>query len=160
MAPPPKSPPKLDPSTGKVAGTSVDTKLVGTDVGTGGFEIEGELETMDPGASDNRPTYGTFSRGDVKVDNTQKDISKVTRVTLAQYMGRLTKNNEYPVDAFETSEISTTSDKGLPAKLGQSSNSSQFNKDAPSALSENAASIAGFRKGKSDPLTDVDGNKL
>jgi len=160
MAPPPKSPPKLDPSTGKVAGTSVDTKLVGTDVGTGGFEIEGELETMDPGASDNRPTYGTFSRGDVKVDNTQKDISKVTRVTLAQYMGRLTKNNEYPVDAVETSEISTTSDKGLPAKLGQSSNSSQFNKDAPSALSENAASIAGFRKGKSDPLTDVDGNKL
>lgn len=161
MTLPPKPKSKTDKDAGKVApGTLTDTKIVGTDTGTGGFEIEGELETLDPGASDTRATYGVFSRGDINVDNTQKDISKVTRITLGQYLGRSTKNNEYPIDAVETSDVSITSEKRLPAKLSPSTNSSQFRRDLPPSLSNEAPTIAGFRRGKSDPMSDVDGNRL
>jgi hypothetical protein len=167
---PPKLPPKPDTSAGKVnfdssvgtvvPGVLTDTREVGSETGTGGFEIDGELQALDPGASDNRSTYGTYSTGDVHVDNTQKDISKVTRRTLGKYLGRLTSTNEYPVDSDDQVDISTTSDKGLPSRLTPSSNSSQFNVSPPSSLSPDAANISGFRKGRSDPLTDIDGNRL
>jgi len=86
-----------------------------TKTGTPGFDIEGQTHTYDVGdptgpGVDPIPT----EHGDMSVDHSVKDISKKTKTTLADYMGKKTKVNKYPVDGNYVSDSSITTKDGLP----------------------------------------------
>lgn len=67
----------------------------GIKTGKGGFEIDGKVYDFDPGdptaAGDD---FGTPDHGDINVDNSQKDLSKKTRTTLAKYLSDVTLGKE------------------------------------------------------------------
>jgi hypothetical protein len=95
--------------------------------GQGGFIIDGKvhiLDTDEVGAEGFKPEESAKS---VVVDKTPKDISKQTKKTLADYLGKLTSeaNNKYPVDGSRTVDISITTEDGLP--IGPSSLSDPIN---------------------------------
>ncbi len=136
------------------------------DTGTGGFNIDGKLYTLDTGVPDAEGgAQGEWSSGVINVDKTQKDISKPTKETLADYVSRLTKAkigtpkiaNRYTIDP-NLSEISTTDEQGYPAQIRPSTNSEQFASDLKDSLSDDSTKIA-FKKGLSSENLP-DGNEL
>ena len=83
------------------------------DTGTPGFEIpergDGVSYTYDVGDPNRDPGVSfPTSKGNVSVDDTKKDISKYTRKVLADYLGKKTKVNYYPVDGDVDPNFSTT----------------------------------------------------
>lgn len=78
---------------------------MGTKTGTPGFDIDGKSYTYDVG-DPNAPPDPNYplqtDNGDMTVeqnDPPRKDLSKVTKKTLADYLGKKTAVNYYPVDA-------------------------------------------------------------
>ena len=108
------------------------------DTGTGGINLEGKVYTYDVGVPDNQGgAQGAWSPGDVTVDNAQKDLSKPTRITLAQYLSKVTLGkvshyatpNDYPVgsgDATVVNEIKITDEHNLPSPLYATTNEASF----------------------------------
>lgn len=90
---------------------------MGTNTGDAGFSIDGKLydfELTDP-SSDGTIVHKQRDNGDVKVDDSKKDISKDTRVKLSQYLSQQTIGNDYPVDG-KYREVTLTVD-GKPIDL-------------------------------------------
>jgi hypothetical protein len=105
--------------------------MADTKTGTPGFDIDGQTHTYDVGdpagpGVDPIPT----DHGNVSVDNSIKDISKKTKTTLADYMGKKTKVNKYPVDGDYVADSSITTKDGLPPVMPSddhtTSNTSHF----------------------------------
>lgn len=106
--------------------------MAGTKTGIGGFEIDGKVYDFDVGdpnaPGDPKSKLPGPDKGDIKVDNTKKDISKGTRTTLSQYLKTVTAANSYPNDG-DYHEAKITDDNGLPHPLsGDPVNTPQFTK--------------------------------
>lgn len=121
--------------------------MTGTKTGNGGFEIDGkvhEFDVGDPSAAGLDPVNP--DHGDISVDNSKKDISKKTKVTLGKYLSNLTLGKEgsakgnpnaFPVDPpgseLEPTEISLSDTKGLPSHIAATTNSARFSSDGDPA---------------------------
>lgn len=104
-----------------------DKKL---NTGTGGFELDGKVVTYDIGVERGELDDGDWDSGDVNVDNQKRDLSKITKVTLANYLHKTTlgktrsspeqsaaTGNRYVVEQSSGSdfeELSTSTKEGLP----------------------------------------------
>ncbi len=117
--------------------------MTGTNTGTGGFEIDGKVYDLDVGDPD-APGLEPIDpdHGDINVDNSTKDVSKKTKVTLGKYLSNLTLGKEgsskgvpnaFPIDPpsspLEPTEISLSDAKGLPAHIGATTNTAHFSSD-------------------------------
>ena len=139
------------------------------DTGTGGIDIDGEVYTMDVGASDaDGGSQGDWSPGDISVDNTTKDISKPTRETFAKYLSRATLGqvgssphaNKYPVGTGNNTTVqnpSLVTADGLPSRPGQQPNSAKFNPSFNASIG--APAPLSIKKGLATG-SDPDGNTL
>lgn len=139
------------------------------DTGTGGFGIDGKVYTYDVGVTNGGGPQGNVDHKDVKVDQSVKDLSKPTKVTLANYLSELTKGkrgdtqgvpNKYPVDP-DLQEVKLSGDKGNPSPLRSAPNNSvAFAPTPPDPYSSSYSSIhTKIKKGKSSaPVPD--GNDL
>jgi hypothetical protein len=90
---------------------------MGTNTGTPGFDIDGKTYTYDVVDKDapDDPKYPiSTDRGDIHVDKSEKDISRQTKKTLADYLGKRTSVNYYPIDSEQSSE--ETQIAGHPGK--------------------------------------------
>lgn len=149
--------------------------MAGTKTGNKGFinpSDGNKVYTMDPvapgapGANESPPGYDP---GDMTVDNTVRDISQKTRVTLGTYLSDLTRGiigststpNKYSIDpSTSTSSVLATTTEGHPTPLGISDNSEQFQQILPSNYSQEFATIQqDIKKGKTSGI-GVDGNDL
>lgn len=103
-----------------------DSKIVGTDTGTAGFDIDGSTRTFEPveDTSVDEVVVRT-DHGDIHIDDAVRDLPQQTKVTLGSYVGRLTGRNYYPVDE-KTTETSITTKNNTPAVISETSNSSRF----------------------------------
>ena len=103
-----------------------DKKL---DTGTGGFSVDGKVHTYDIGVERDVADDGDWNSGDINVDKSRRDLSKGTKITLGQYLGKTTRGktpsvpdqtagggNRYKIDAQTVSEISTSTD-GYPSGI-------------------------------------------
>lgn len=99
---------------------------MGTNTGTGGFDIDGktyEFDVGDPKAPGIKPI--PTDHGDVHVDHFEKDVSKSTKETLSQYLSDATQQNDEPVDAeYVDASLSTT--HGVPTPIGETKNSARY----------------------------------
>lgn len=130
--------------------------------GTGGFDIDGKLQTYDVGVVKEEESSTPYDRGTIRVDSRPKDLSNGTKKTLASYLSKMTlaregpqalprQSNAYPIDA----------DLGPPATLldpyGNTSplptggpNTNRFAKDGPALRSRSDDAVqldATFRRG-------------
>jgi len=149
--------------------------MSGIKTGNKGFvnPVDGKVYTVDsvaPGADGTNDAPPPPDPGNMTVDNTIKDIGKITRVTLGTYLSELTKgkvgpakkSNAYTIDASNTAtpQSSITTPAGYPVPLAPSNNTSQFKQILPSAISDNYSVVASdIKKGSTDG-TGTDGNKL
>lgn len=149
--------------------------MSGIKTGNKGFvnPVDGKVYTMDsvaPGADGANDDPSLPDPGNMTVDNTIKDIGKITRVTLGTYLSKMTKGevgsakkpNVYTIDASNaaTPQSSITTPAGYPVPLAPSNNTSQFKQVLPSAISDDYSAVASDIKKGSAPGTGVDGNKL
>lgn len=152
--------------------------MSGIKTGTPGFvnPVDGKVYTVDPVKSGDpsiNPIAEAVDPGDMTVDNTVKDISKKTRITLGTYLSKVTKGevgstgvtNKYSVDASteNTQPSSLVDEKGYPLPISPSDNSEQFAKGLTPSTSENYSELqqggSKFKKGLSS--VDIpDGNSL
>lgn len=119
-----------------------------------------------PGANESPPDYDP---GNMSVDNTVRDISKKTRITLGTYLSKATKGevgpatrpNQYPIDpSTDASQPSKITTQGYPTPLAPSGNSSQFEPILPSSFSGDYSTVQGqFKKGRGSAQVP-DGNEL
>lgn len=97
------------------------TKIVKIDTGTPGFDIDGKTYTYDVGDPDAPPDPNypiTTDHGSFPVDDNdppRKDISKTTKKTLADYLGKKTSVNYIPLDVTATSIKITADNNETPA---------------------------------------------
>lgn len=94
--------------------------------GTPGFSIDGKSYTFDVGdlnAPDD-PNYPVATDKVVDVDDSPKDISKTTKKTLADYLGKQTKVNYYPVDGTYV-DSKTTGDNNTTPMIPNSTQTTQ-----------------------------------
>lgn len=136
------------------------------DTGTPGFDIDGQSRSFEP-VEIGQPGAGPIptSRGDISIDDAKKDLSRETKTTLADYLGRSTaRSNRYPIDR-DAVERSITTTTGVPVPLGPVENSRTFVdrstlagrsslKDDPREVLKQEASV-----GRTDPQR-IDGNDL
>lgn len=160
-----------------------------TNTGTPGFDLDGKAITFDvgdPSAEGDDPV--NFDHGDIKVDDSPKDVSKKTRATLSQYLSDLTNGkrgtskgvpNSFPIDST-IKETTIVDSKGFPSQQPESSNDKQFSsKSASSGTSLGSTTTRlsvpnvmpdvfvdpsstlkpGLNKGK-QPVSGIDGNTL
>lgn len=137
--------------------------------GTSGFNIGGSAYTYDVGANElEGGSKGPFSKGDVNVDHSVKDLPKKTKKTLSDYLGNLTKavnpnsagigaRNQFPVSG-EFEDIKIVNNDGYPTKIKQS-NTGFFPKISSYDSSEYAKISDKIKKGKENN-TKFDGNDL
>lgn len=141
------------------------SKEVGIDTGTPGFEIDGlsrAFEPVEPG----QPGVGPVptSHGDISVDDAKRDLSRETRTTLADYLGRSTRSNRFPVDRV-AADGSITTQTGVPSPLRPSENARTFvdrsTLDGHSSLKDDPreALRQDVSVGRTDPQR-IDGNEL
>lgn len=96
------------------------TKIVKIDTGTPGFDIDGKTYTYDVGDPDAPPDPNypiATDHGSFPVDNNdppRKDISKTTKKTLADYLGKKTAVNYIPLDVVATSVKITADNNETP----------------------------------------------
>jgi hypothetical protein len=98
--------------------------------GQGGFLIDGKVHIFDTDELDAPGFNPVTSEKAVSVDKTPKDISKKTKVTLANYLGKLTNEakNEYPIEQSRWRESSITDKEGNPvgpSSMGETPNNPQ-----------------------------------
>ena len=146
------------------------------DTGTGGFSVDGDLHNYDVGVKQDVPLAKPipWDSGDVKVDQEQKDLSKVTKRTLASYLSKTTmgtagtggKNrapNAYPITHNPSSDpidSKLTDSFGSPISPTPTQNDAAFSPKLPETKSVAAANL-NFRKGREHKSGDVvDGNDL
>ena len=149
--------------------------MSGIKTGNKGFvnPVDGKVYTVDsvaPGADGTNASPPPPDTGNMSVDNSVKDIGKITRITLGTYLSKMTKgvvgpakkSNAYTIDESNnaTPQSSITTPAGYPVPLAPSNNSSQFKQILPSAISDNYSVVASDIKKGSGPGTAADGNKL
>jgi hypothetical protein len=150
----------------------------GIDTGTGGFPVGDNDERLtydvgsDVGDDSNRPAW---SPGDVKVDNTPRDLSKGTRITLSSYLSRTTLGqtpsspssvaNRYPIDHAPTEqyvESGLKDSKGYPVPPAEPVNTSKYvpskKLSSRSSADVNLKFLRGRQEG--DYTNQPDGNTL
>jgi hypothetical protein len=136
------------------------------DTGTGGINIDGDLYSVDVGASDiEGGNQGKWSPGDVAVDKSVKDISKPTRETFAKYMSRTTlatagaatHANVYTLDAEVVLPLSTHDGNGNPVSPAQSPNVAKFAPNFDAQMGAPAPLL--IKKGIASGI-NPDGNQL
>ena len=131
--------------------------MSGIKTGNKGFvnPVDGKVYTVDPVLDGDKGTNllpPSYDPGDMTVDNSVKDISKKTRLTLGTYLSKATKGeipsytnipNKYAIDP--STEASLTSplldEKGYPVPPTASENSQKFAGNLPSSFSQNYASL-------------------
>ena len=148
--------------------------------GPNGFEIDGNQELFDTGLpepADLNSPYGPrapgvdVSAGYQDANGNPKDLTKVTKTTLSQYMSNVTKGtegsakvpNEYPVDPGFNS-LTITAPDGTPGLQSPGaappSNTVAFAPKNPSSLTDNYTTISTtFHKGKASK-PGLDGHDL
>lgn len=141
-----------------------DTKKVGISTGTPGFDLEGVSRPFQP-VEDGSPEVTTpTDRGDMNVDHSVRDLPKKTRETLADYAGRKTSENRYPVDG-KSRDVSLTTPNGVPSSLSENINTHRYapRRDvvsgAPLANDPREALVDTISKGRTEPQRK-DGNDL
>lgn len=127
------------------------------------------MDSVPPGSPGANETPPAYDPGSITVDNTVRDISKKTRVTLGTYLSKVTKGevgsttkpNAYPIDPSTNASLpSAITTQGFPTPLGPSGNSSQFSQVLPSSFSGDFPAVKDdFKKGKG-PAAVPDGNAL
>lgn len=153
--------------------------MAGIKTGKGGFDIDDKVYSFDVG-DPNEPgsDLGIPDAGDLRVDNSVKDISKKTRATLGQYLSDVTKgkkgsskgtSNRYTIEPPSSStsvdEISISTNKGVPTTLSSTSNDDHFvDRSSTSGVTagpsgDPATALTDLSKGKQDPLK-TDGHTL
>ena len=134
-------------------------KKTSLDTGTGGFNVDGKVNTFDTGLSQENVTEINklvWSAGNISRDNSKKDLSKSTLKTLAQFLSDMTLGkkevtsvpNDFPIESDNQTQVSITDKDGYPARITQDSN--KYHK-SPSSY-KNANDITPdvtFKKGKS-----------
>jgi len=150
--------------------------MSGIKTGNKGFvnPTDGKVYTIDPNGVANEVSK-TYDPGDMKVDQTVKDINKKTKITLGTYLSQATKSNAYPIDPpkHSSQESSLLTKTGYPSPLtpASSGNLQKFAAVLPSSISDNYAKgtvKAGgvttlLSKGKSEESATkklLDGNEL
>lgn len=154
--------------------------MSGIKTGNPGFvnPVDGKVYTINPSSSEDpevNPVSENPDPGDMNVDNSVKDISKKTRVTLGKYLSELTKgkvgsagiSNEYSVDpptegAFgDLLSPLTNPSTNRPMPLAGFANSDSFaDRDQIKPLSNDPSLVgSGFSKGKSEEAK-YDGHNL
>ena len=110
---------------------------MGINTGTPGFDIDGKTYTYDVG-DPNRPydpnNYPVFTdHGDIHVDDNDpptKDLSNTTKLTLADYLGKKTQINRYPVDGSPVNPIKITgignTTPSMPSDIDTTTNNAHF----------------------------------
>jgi len=98
-----------------------DHTVSSIDTGTPGFDIDGKTYTYDVGDPDrpeNDPNYPIATEhGGINVDQNDpptKDLSKTTKKTLADYLGKKTSVNYIPVDSISNSVSITAINNETP----------------------------------------------
>lgn len=149
------------------------------DTGTGGFPIDGKRYSYDTG-TENEALWNSgvpWSPGDVKVDDTPKDISPVIKRTLASYLSNTTRGgtpsspssvaNAYPVKhnpADDSRDLSLSTKDGYASSLNTPGDSQpQFEKSVtPGDLHSRSRFIPNLQRGREKPRNSVavDGHKL
>lgn len=131
--------------------------MSGIKTGTPGFvnPVDGKVYTLNPGGADSppevsaNPVSDTPDPGDMTVDNTVKDISKKTRITLGTYLSQATKGkvspyvgvpNKYSIDPpTEATPPLSLSENGYPVPPSPTINSEKFASNLPSSISQDYA---------------------
>lgn len=132
--------------------------------GTGGFNIDGKLQTYDVGVVKEEESSTPYDPGAVKVDGRPKDISNGTKKTLASYLSKVTlgresplalprKPNAYPIDG-DIGPPSTLLDPygNTPPLPTGGPNVNKFAKDGPALRSRSDDSVdldSKFKRGLS-----------
>lgn len=137
---------------------------MGINTGIGGFEINGKVHTFDVGdPSDPGIDPVNPDSGDLTVDNSVKDVSKKTKLTLADYLKSSTSNNAFPITG-EYKEVVITTEKGVPSPIStQLTNDPQFadplSATGVTSTNDPAVTLGGLSKGKTSPQ-NINGNQL
>lgn len=145
------------------------------DTGTGGFPVEGKRNAYDVGSTVGDETKIDWSPGNVKVDQTDHDLSKGTKRTLASYLSKTSMGltpsapspvpNKYPIDQNPSDDpvtVSLKDEKGYPSSPTGVSNSSKFVPETLLSSRSEAAANLKMVRGRQFPYGDssVDGNTL
>lgn len=153
--------------------------MAGTRTGKGGFEIDGKVYDFDVGDPNAEGSdFGNPDKGDIKVDDSPKDLSKKTRSTLGKYLSDVTKGkkgsslgvpNRFTIDPppspHSVDEIAISTNKGVPTPLGATPNNDRFADRAatsgvtPGPAGDPATTLGDLSKGKQSPLK-TDGHTL
>lgn len=153
--------------------------MAGTRTGKGGFEIDGKVYDFDVGDPNAQGSdFGNPDQGDIKVDDSTKDLSKKTRSTLGKYLSDVTKGKkgsslgvpnrftiEPPPSPQSVDEITVSTNKGVPTPLGATPNDDRFADRAatsgvtPGPAGDPATTLGDLSKGKQSPLK-TDGHAL
>lgn len=140
-----------------------DVNYVNTDTGLGGVLIEPEdvsnsqagiysystgnpSRARDPGT----PAPLALRGGNVNVDHTLKDLSKNTKKTLADYMGKKTSVNSYPVDGIPASfETKIAGDSNITPKIPDpgATNSAYHTRTGGNVMGVNLQSVSSPLRG-------------
>lgn len=101
--------------------------------GTGAFAVDGQIVdygTYDVTSEPSRLKPMAPSKGAITIDDTVKDLSKKTKVTLGQYLSDATKTNVYQASS-DYQEIALTDSNGNPSVLKHDSeNTKQYESDS------------------------------
>lgn len=147
--------------------------------GKGGFEVDGKVYDFDVGDPNALGSdFGNPDRGDIKVDDSVKDLSKKTRSTLGKYLSDVTKGkkgsslgvpNRFTIDPppslTSVDEITNSTNKGMPTPLSATGNNDRFADRAatsgvtPGPAGDPATTLGDLSKGKQSPLK-TDGHAL
>jgi hypothetical protein len=98
----------------------VSEKQIGLNTGTPGFDVEGKTyayDTVEKGEEGVEPI--PTEKGDMNVSLASRDLSPTTKKTLADYLGKRTRGNYYPLDA-------TTAETSISSPLKPTENSKKF----------------------------------
>ena len=141
------------------SGSMQNSTVSGIDTGTGGFIVDGDgfAHVYDVGELDAAAvTLPQWSPGDINIDNKKRDLSKNTKATLADYLGKSTEKNAYPIDRLSVEE-SIVDSNGNPVSPSATLNSNSY---TPFTSSNAIAVSYGLKKGKETSTAKVDGNSL
>ena len=129
--------------------------MSGIKTGNKGFvnPKDGKVYSLDPGVTDVNPVGSAYDPGDMTVDQTIKDISKPTRITLGTYLSNATKgivgstnvSNKYTIDSSTDASIAATlvDATGYPMPVSPTTNSSKFAGNLQSSFSDDFSSLQG-----------------
>lgn len=151
--------------------------MSGIKTGNKGFvnPKDGKVYSLDTGVTNVNPVGSAYDPGDMTVDQTIKDISKPTRITLGTYLSNATKgivgstnvSNKYTIDSSTDASIAATlvDVTGYPMPVSPTTNSSKFAGNLQSSFSDDFSSLqgaAGQDKVKKGLSANVgkDGNEL